>query len=111
MTKAEIIVAIVVAVLGSGGLFTFIQFLINRNDTTKAELLGIKKDLEENKLSACRTELLIMMNHYPNETKEIYRLGQKYFRDLGGDFYMTAMFAKWLQEHDLPRPVWLVEED
>lgn len=96
---------IILTILGSGAFFTFLQFLINRNDNKKTnEMKSLKADV-------CRLEMLIMMNHYPTETIELLKIAQKYFVQLNGDFYMTGMFAKFMREHDIPIPKWFNEND
>lgn len=42
--------AIVISVLGSNGLFTFIQYLINRNSTTKMTLEAVSYTMLSEKL-------------------------------------------------------------
>ena len=102
---------IISTILGSGALFTFIQFLITRYDKRKEKKIEeIYNRLDGISLSQYRTEMLVMMNHYQTETIEILRLAQKYFTS-GGDFYMTKLFAKWLKANNIPKPLWFNEND
>lgn len=95
---------IILTILGSGALFGFVQFLITRKDKKlEDKLKGIS-------LSQYRTEMLVMMNHYPSETIEILRLARHYFTS-GGDFYMTSLFAKWLKANNIEKPLWFNEND
>lgn len=99
----DYIMPLALAIIGSGSLFGFIQFLISRKDNKLA------KDILSMKRSQCRTEMLVMMNHYSEETMEIMRIAKVYFCDLEGDFYMTSLFAKWLKEHNIEKPMWFDE--
>lgn len=98
----ETLKTFVVAILG-GGFFGFVQFLITRKDKR------LDSSIESLKRSQCRTEMLVMMNHYSEETMEIMSIAQVYFHELKGDFYMTSLFAKWLKEHDIEKPIWFDE--
>lgn len=104
---------ILIGCIGSTGLFTFITFLINRRDDKESKLNDIYGQIhclqerqKEYDLSQLRTELLILMNHYKNDEIEIMKLAERYFKDLGGDFYMTSLFNKWLKKHGIDNPPW-----
>lgn len=98
----ETLKTIGIAIIG-GGFFGFIQFLISRKDKR------LDSSIESLKRSQCRTEMLVMMNHYSEETMEIMRIAKVYFHELQGDFYMTSLFAKWLKEHNIEKPIWFDE--
>lgn len=105
----ELALPIILGMIGSSGLTTLITFLINRRDNMKKdkkELEEIKKDIKELNLSQSRSEMLIMMNHYPNDQFEILKLAERYFVDLDGDFVMTSIFCKWLEENKITKPNW-----
>lgn len=105
----DYIMPLALAIIGSGSVFGFIQFLINRRDTKKnSKLDKFEKKLDGISLSQYRTEMLVMMNHYQDDVNEIMRLAQHYFLN-GGDFYMTSLFAKWLKEHKIEKPMWFDE--
>ena len=98
----EVIVTMVLTVLGSNAVFAFLQFLITRHDTKKnikGKLVTLEKDV-------LRTQLLLMVSLWPKEKKEIMTLGQHYFDDLDGNWYMTSLFNKWLLDNDIARPEW-----
>lgn len=102
----------ILAFIGIGGaLFGFAEFLINRYDKKKEKTYDrLEERLNNISLSQYRTEMLVMMNHYQNETIEILRLAKHYFTS-GGDFYMTSLFAKWLKENKIEKPKWFNEND
>lgn len=102
---------IILAIIGSGALFTFIQFLITRNDNKKNKQIDkLVTRLDGISASQYRTEMLVMMNHYPEQTSEIMKLAEYYFVN-GGDFYMTSLFAKFLKEHSIEKPKWFNDND
>lgn len=106
---------IILGILGGGNLILFIKFLIERHDkkVEKAEdkekehIQGILKKLEKDGL---RTQLLLLILMKPEETSEILTLAQHYFVDLKGNWYMTSIFAKWCDEHDL-EPDWFERKE
>lgn len=90
--------AIIVAVFGSG----LIQFLITRHDNSKnikGKLLTLEKDV-------LRTQLLLLILMKPQERQEIMTIAEHYFKDLKGDWYMTSIFKKWLNENNIEEPIW-----
>lgn len=101
---------ILLSCIGSSGLFAFIEFLINRKDSTKDRLDKIEKNQQKSERDLVRTQMLIMMNHYPEDTNEIMKLGEHYFADLNGDWYMTSLFNKWLERANIGKPEWFKED-
>lgn len=103
MTQTE---TIVLAILGSNGLFALVQFLITRWDTKKS----IKGKLDHLERDGLRTQLLLMLLMRPLEESEILTLAERYFKKpphgLGGNWYMTGMFKKWLKEYNVGQPDW-----
>lgn len=94
---------IIVAVLASNGLFAILQFLITRHDQKK----NVKGKLAQLEKDGLRTQLLLMLLMRPEETQEILTLGETYFIKLKGNWYMTSMFNKWVNEY-IPdaKPEW-----
>lgn len=102
----EVITTIVLAILASNGFFAMLQFLITRHDTQKNvrdKLIRLEKD-------GLRTQLLLMILLKPQEKQEILTLGQHYFVDLKGNWYMTDIFDKWLEEECDSKPSWFKTE-
>ena len=102
----DMITTIVAAILASNGFFALLQFLITRWDTKKS----IKGKLEHLERDGLRTQLLLMLLLRPNEESEILTLAERYFKKpplgLGGNWYMTGMFKKWLEEYKVGQPQW-----
>lgn len=107
----DLILTIVLAVLGSNGFFAVVQLLITRYDTKK----NVKGKLERLEKDGLRTQLLLLLLLMPDEKKEILTIAEHYFRKppngLGGNWYMTSLFDKWLIEHNSGiKPEWFKTE-
>ena len=107
----NLIGTIVLAILGSNGLFAAIQFFVTRHDTKK----NIKGKLDHLEKDGLRTQLLLLLLLMPGEQKEILTLAEHYFRKppdgLGGNWYMTSLFDKWIVEHNRGiKPEWFKTE-
>ena len=113
---------ILIAVLGCGNLFLFIQFLIERKDR-KAEREEDKaekkqeraEDMEWSKIldwlnrlekDTLRTQLLVLIILRPKEQTEILRIAEHYFKDLHGNWCMTSIFNRWIEEENVAKPQW-----
>ena len=109
--ERNIIITIILAILASNGFFALLQFLITRHDTrknVKDKLITLEKD-------GLRTQLLLLLLMMPGETKEIMTLAEHYFRKppygLGGNWYMTSLFDKWIIQHNSGvKPEWFKTE-
>lgn len=103
-----------ISILVTGGLFSFLQFLITRRDKKKekkSEFASFKAELETLKCDACRTQLLLLIKDFPTETQEIMKVAYRYFSELGGDWYMTNLFNKWLIQNNIGKPEWFDTEN
>ena len=81
--------------------FTFflVSYLITRHDTkknVKDKLILLEKD-------GLRTQLLLLLLMMPEEKTEILTIAQHYFvkppHGLGGNWYMTSLFNKWIEKN------------
>lgn len=93
---------IILAILGSTAFSTLVQFFVNRHDAkknVKGKLIVLEKDV-------LRTQLLLMILLKPTEVQEILTVGEHYFKDLCGNWYMTSIFNKWLLESKIAEPEW-----
>lgn len=93
---------IIIAIIGSTTVATLIQFFVTRRDNEK----GISKRLDKLERDGLRTQLLLLILMRPTETKEILTLGEHYFKDLHGNWYMTALFNKWVADAGIAEPEW-----
>lgn len=106
---------ILLGLLGGGNLILFIKFLIERHDRKKERVEdqdaeGVKKRLLVLERDGLRTQLLLLILLRPTEQTEILRLAEHYFKDLKGNWYMTSIFNKWLEESDVASPEWFDKE-
>lgn len=102
---------IILGVLGGGNIILFIKFLIERYDHKKEraedkDAEGVKKKLLVLERDGLRTQLLLLILLKPEEQTEILRIAEHYFKDLKGNWYMTSIFKKWLEEKGVGSPEW-----
>ena len=121
-----IIVTIICSFLGASGLFSFISFMIKRHDDKRNnndeerqelrnDLKSIRDILQDLKDQTCknekdnlRTQLLVLMADYPENTLELLECAEHYFCDMHGNWYLTPIFANFLEEHGIGKPEWLL---
>ena len=103
----EMISGIVIAVLSSG----LIQFFINRFDSKNDKLDKIISEQKKNEKDGLRTQLLVMMTLMPNSHEEIMQLAQRYFGELKGDWFYSSLFAKWIKDNKIEKPIWFSNKD
>lgn len=113
----------IVTILCTGGVFAFLEFLIRRRDEKKGamskvieRLDGIEARQDTSEQDDCRLQLLVLLNHYPTDTSEIMKVAERYFKPksaggLGGDWYATSIFNKWLVDKGIGKPEWFNSED
>ena len=101
---------IILAVLGSTALSSLIQFFIKRYDEKKNAKFNVKEKLATLEKDTLRTQMLLLILLKPEEQKELLTIGERYFskppKGLGGDWYMTSIFNKWLEENGIAEPEW-----
>lgn len=98
---------IIIAILSSGALGVLISKIFDVFLTRKGSL---RKQLERLEKDSLRTQLLVMISDYPTEKQEILTLGDRYFRQLKGDWYMTSLYNKWLEKTGTTPPTWFHRE-
>ena len=115
---------IIVAILGSGALSALISGIFGLIQNRKSKQAKIEKELKDireaqdairdaQKLSekdALRTQLLVMIKEFPQETTDILRLAEHYFKDLGGNWVLTDIFAGWAKIYGIEIPKWFKED-
>lgn len=73
------------------------------NASTNARVDALESKIDDNytkdELATTRLELMILMEHDPENTIEIEKLARHYFSDLQGNSYLTSVFSKWCKEH------------
>jgi len=112
----DVFLTIVLACIGSSGLTSLLQFLISRKDKKEEKKEEIMKELKEIKSMCsvqekdiCRTQLLLLISNYPEDTSEIMKLAEHYFKVLKANWYMSSIFNSWLKNNNLTKPEWFDE--
>lgn len=120
MTITQAVITIVSAALGSGALFTFAQFMINRHDkkhdrsaANEAKLDQLTESVEklrqddiEQKKDLLRIQLAQLMSDFPDNTAEIFELAHRYFVDYNGNSFIKSLFIDWMKKQNLKQPIW-----
>lgn len=119
---------LILVLIANNALWAFAQFLISRHDRKaddkdglKAAMRDIKKKLEDleteikaklkkQEKDAVRTQLLVLILLKPEEEQEILTLGEHYFKNLKGNWYMTSIFKNWIKEYKVANPDWFETE-
>lgn len=75
---------------------------INASTNARVDTLESKIDdnYTKNELATTRLELMVLMEHDPENTIEIEKLARHYFSDLKGNSYLTSVFSRWCREYD-----------
>ena len=104
----DIALAISGAILGSAGLFSFAQFMINRHDGRERALSQIKKQLDtidhkcdRNELATTRLQLIFLIDSQPDNRDTILTTAQRYFVELDGNGEAWAIFYNWAEKNKL----------
>lgn len=111
---------VIIAVISSGLLsvivteiFGLLKAKRSKKDGVEAKLTALKQEqdgiqaaLKTAEKDALRTQLLVMISDYADEKQEILTLAEHYFRVLKGDWYMTAIFNRWLTQEKIASPQW-----
>ena len=87
---------IVVAILGSGAFFSFLQFIITRHDARKG---WTAQNID-------RLQLMVLIADYPRKVDEILKLAEHYFVTLRGNSFLKVLFADWLASQNIDEPEW-----
>ena len=92
----DYILPIVIAILGSGAFFSFLQFLINRHDVRRGWTAQ----------NVDRLQLMVLIADYPRKVDEILKLAEHYFVVLKGNSFLKELFADWLKAQSIDEPEW-----
>jgi len=122
MDMTTAIITICVSVIGSSALATLIQFFVSRADKKHDKFDEIYKRLDKideaqkkSEKDSVRMQLILMMSNYPEQEQEIIMLAEHYFskhpNGLGGNWYATSLFNRWLKENNIAEPCWFDNHD
>jgi carbonic anhydrase len=70
------------------------------------KILELSKETRKDNI---RIQLLMIMEHQPENVDTILKIAEKYFIKLKGDWYMTNEFSKWAKEHNVTIPAHLYD--
>ena len=110
---------IIIALISSGVLSTFITAVFQYLQTKKSQKTGLESKVdkiaeEQEKIMAAqkrhemdilRVELKLMISDFPTQESDILRIAQHYFTD-GGNWVMSSVFQSWLDDRELKCPSW-----
>lgn len=120
MTITQAIITLIGGVLGSGALFTFIQFMITRKDNKSDNLKRIEEKLDaqsaqitkleqsdvNQRREMVRIQLVQLLSDFPDHAAEIFELSRVYFCELDGNSFVHKLFDEWLVKEELKQPIW-----
>lgn len=104
--KAKDLSALISAIIVIGGaLIAGGKWLVSEiNASTNARVDTLEEKIDDNytkdELATTRLELMVLMEHDPDNTIEIEKLAKHYFSDLNGNSYLTSVFSRWCHEHN-----------
>lgn len=106
-------IQVIISSILSAGFFQLIQFFVTRHDAKKGNMAGIKADISELKKrdlkierDSCRTQMMLLMTLFPEDSVEIMTVARHYFEDLQGDWYATSLFQAWMRKNNIIPPPW-----
>lgn len=97
--SADIVAA--VGVIGAAAVGVGSWIVHNITAETNARLDAIVVQLDTLEQDSTRSQLLTLMSNYSDNESEIMKIAYHYFRELGGDWYMTDLFIKWASDHGI----------
>lgn len=79
-------------------------------NSIKNEITEIKSQIKLQEKDELRTQIMVMISDYPDETTDILRLSEHYFKNLKGNWVLTDIFKKWAVEKNISIPIWMEDE-
>ena len=95
------VIAIGAALLGAG---QWIVHEVTASTNNRVDILEQKIDdnQQTNELATTRLELMMLLDHDPDNVIEIEKLARRYFNPpLNGNTYMTSVISEWCLEHNI----------
>ena len=101
----DIVSTIIIACLGSSGFFAVVQLILSRwfnkrdsKDESVKALCRLADRADVGDLNDSRIQLLILINHYPENHYAILKEAEHYFCDLHGDSWVAEIVSNWAAE-------------
>lgn len=102
----DIALVLITGILGSAGLFSFVQFLIGRHDTKERQLEQIRHQLnaienkcDRNELATTRLQLIFLIDSQPQNKDTILQTAERYFVAMNGNGEAWALFYTWAEKN------------
>lgn len=99
---------IILAALGSTGLFSLVQYLLARYDSKNDKIFALQRKLEEinarcanNELATCRFQLLWLLEAHSENKSTILETARRYFITLHGDGEAWSQFHSWAETNHI----------
>ena len=117
--------AIISSIVGTGLLTTVINLIVTAHSEKKSKLKDMDEKLKKidgqlqeikdkqvvSEKDTLRTQLLLMISDYPDETMDILKLAEHYFKNLKGNWTATMLFNRWLESRKIAKPDWFHPQD
>ena len=103
--KLQRIAGTIGAIVAIAGAFTGLCSWVNTQFTNaiSSQISGFQEEVrasdKADKQAATRIELMVLMNHDPDNVVAIERMAKYYFQELDGDLYMTQQVSDWCNAH------------
>ena len=97
-----IVSASIVIITAATGICTWVsnQF----QSMVSSQISELQQDVKNTDMrqeqSLTRLELIMLMEHDPENKAEIEKVARYYFVVLDGDWYMTGLYSKWASEYN-----------
>ncbi len=106
--KIKSLSALISALLVIGGFFIVAgQWIVKEVTATTNERIDaleskIDTNQDANELATTRLELMMLLDHDPDNVIEIEKLARKYFNPpMNGNSYMTSVVSTWCEQHGI----------
>ncbi len=95
------VIAIGAALLGAGQWIVH-EVTASTNNRVDALEQKIDDNQQTNEIATTRLELMMLLDHDPDNVIEIEKLARKYFNPpLNGNTYITSVISEWCTEHGI----------
>lgn len=94
----EWLLPLILGIIGSAGIFAFLQFLITRHDQKNKMNEKLDKILAQNvknELAITKVQLQVLFALQPKNHDTILTVAQRYFLELNGNAEMYNEFVRW----------------
>ena len=103
--KLQRIAGTIGAIMAIIGAVAGICSWVNNQFTSavSAQISGFQEEVraadKADKQATTRIELMVLMNHDPDNVVAIERMARYYFQELDGDLYMTQQYSEWAKHY------------